>query len=255
MKNCSLCFCVLLCLAVVFHTAYSDPNGVWTFGDNCDVSWYKSAEFEFTIDSAEKLAGLAKLVNEGKSFTGVTITLGKDIDLGAHYWEPIGTTSSIFEGIFDGGSKMISNVMIDDETVNSGLFGYASGTIQNVHVSGTISCTATTCCTGGVVGFCEGCTISGCTNEAKVSGSGYAGGIAGCILKTSILNSHNKGRVSGTYAGGINGGREPAPYYKYAVSKIKNCFNTGRVSASTLAGGIVGYCKYEYYMITNCCIC
>ena len=242
---------IILCFVSVFHTVSSEPNGVWTFEGNFDVSWFKSSEFDFIIDSAEKLAGLSKLVNDGNPFTGVTLTLTQDIDLGAHYWEQIGTNNAPFEGVFDGGSKMISNIEFDEDQTYGGLLGYVKGTIKNVRISGSITCSSTTSCVGGIVGFCDECTISGCTNEAKVSGNSQVGGINGCSYKGVILNSQNKGRISGKYAGGISGGRDSNSNYN-GTTTVKNCFNTGRVSSSNTAGGIVGHSDFEYFTITNC---
>lgn len=48
------------------------------------------------ISDADDLAGLAELVNRTEnpvSFSGKTVKLGADIDLGGKEWTPIGTTS------------------------------------------------------------------------------------------------------------------------------------------------------------------
>ena len=251
MLSCLTLCTLFLCLTTVFHTTASEPNGVWTFEGNFDVSWFKSSEFDFIIDSAEKLAGVSKLVNDGNAFTGVTFTLTQNVDMSAHYWEQIGSDNAPFDGTFDGGSKMISNIVFDENQMYGGLFGYVKGTVKNVQVSGTITCSSTTSCVGGIVGFCDECTISGCTNEADVSGNSQVGGINGCSYNGNIQNSQNKGTVSGNYAGGISGGRDANSEYN-GTTIVKNCFNTGRVSASDTAGGIVGHSDFEYFTITNC---
>ena len=246
-------FCLFLCLITVFTTAFSDPSGSWTFGSNYDVSWYKTTEFDYEIDSAKKLAGLSKLVNDGNTFTGATFILTKDIDLGAHFWEQIGTGPNYpFEGVFDGGSKMISNLVIDEDRDYVGLFGYVTGTIKNVRISGTVTTSDSPSCVGGIVGFCDKCTISGCTNEAKVTGDYQVGGINGCAHLSNILNCQNNGRVIGKYAGGISGGRDTESRYLWHTTNIKNCINTGRISTTDTAGGIVGHGALEYFIITNC---
>ncbi len=55
-----------------------------------DTEWYTDHESgtPYTISTAAQLAGLAKLVNEGTDFSGKTITLGADIDLGSKEWTP-----------------------------------------------------------------------------------------------------------------------------------------------------------------------
>lgn len=54
-------------------------------GTTVDTSWYDDNTTdtdEFTISDSADLAGLAELVNEGNNFSGKTIKLGDDIDLG-----------------------------------------------------------------------------------------------------------------------------------------------------------------------------
>lgn len=53
-------------------------------GTTVDTNWYddNTNAAEFTIYDSADLAGLAELVNEGNNFSGKTIELGDDIDLG-----------------------------------------------------------------------------------------------------------------------------------------------------------------------------
>lgn len=100
-------------------------------------SWYTGNEEEYTIMTAEQLAGLALLVNYGNSFEGITIKLGSDvIDLSAYNWTPIGNADYPFAGIFDGcGNAIIGLNCTVDETdfaankqVVAGLFGCINST-------------------------------------------------------------------------------------------------------------------------------
>ena len=54
-----------------------------TWGDKADTSWYvHETESEYHIKTAEQLAGIAKLVNEGTvTFEGKTVYLDNDLDL------------------------------------------------------------------------------------------------------------------------------------------------------------------------------
>ncbi len=104
-----------------------------------DTSWYTDAnktvetyvrgdntfsQDTYTLTTAEQLAGLAKLVNEGNNFSAVVIKLGADIDLSAYAWTPIGNTSdTTFRGHFDGGNHTIKGLNMANETY-AGLFGY-----------------------------------------------------------------------------------------------------------------------------------
>ena len=67
-----------------------DPGvPIWD-GTSTNVSWYNpDAELQY-LTTAEDLAGFAELVNGGNNFSGKTIALKNDIDLGHHEWTPIG---------------------------------------------------------------------------------------------------------------------------------------------------------------------
>lgn len=245
--------------AVLLLTALSTPSGDWKTRGTTD--WYSSTKQSFTISSASQLAGLASLVNAGTNFDGSTVILSADVNLGDHYWTPIGETSStVFEGTFDGGSKFIMDIYCEFSTTNPiGLFGYSSSaTIKNVHLNGTVlnsysgSSTYNRPCVGGIVGECDGCELYGNINECSITGGYYTGGILGCYQSTTkITNSSNRGYVKGNgWAGGIVGARPNAVNVR---STIKNCFNTGLVSGeSGYTGGIVGYPQGDIIRIINC---
>ena len=118
------------------------PKPVAWDGETIDTTWYSADKTEYIITKADQLAGIAALVNEGTNFTGKTVKLCADIDLGNKEWTPIGsTTENTFKGIFDGNGYTISNLKISDaEMVGAGLFGFVrpleTGTpaIKNVTV-------------------------------------------------------------------------------------------------------------------------
>lgn len=121
-----------------------------------DTSWYNDTDTEFTLDTAEQLAGLAKLVDDGITFEGKTITLDKDVDLYAVDedgnqigFNPIGHSSNgkSFNGTFDGQDYQITNLYMQSNLDQNnggwlyegeyyGLFAYTNGaTIKNVTVA------------------------------------------------------------------------------------------------------------------------
>ena len=60
----------------------------WHADGHRDTNWgadYEDAT-EFTISDAADMAQFAYLANEGKDFSGKTVTLAADIDMGAYYW-------------------------------------------------------------------------------------------------------------------------------------------------------------------------
>lgn len=77
----TLSFIMLISLLPVTALA---GEAAWN-GTTVDTSWYDDNTTdtdEFTISDSADLAGLAELVNEGNNFSGKTIKLGDDIDLG-----------------------------------------------------------------------------------------------------------------------------------------------------------------------------
>jgi hypothetical protein len=266
-----------------------DASGWWTDSGNYDTSWYTGNESaaSYTLSDAADLAGLAYLVNRGNTFTNKTIILNKDIDLSAHYWTPIGgdrgvtggvPTGYSFAGTFNGGkagSGTISNYSVTGleipwnsgvtrpdggGTINTGtsygalgLFGKATGTIENVTVSGSITSNAPVSAVGGVVGYTTG-SLYNCTSNVTVNCSNAAsaqiGGVVGEVynhairLVRNVQYCANTGAVTGgTQVGGIMG---EADCYPLGGIVIDRCANTGDVtttvtSGEAYVGGIVGF--------------
>lgn len=77
----AVCMLVSLLPATALAAEGSTAQTTWD-GTSVDTTWYNDTGSTFTINTAAQLAGLAKLVNEGNNFSGKTITLGADIDLG-----------------------------------------------------------------------------------------------------------------------------------------------------------------------------
>ena len=221
-----------------------------------DTEWYNATSTKFEISTAEQLAGLAKLVNNGKNFSGKTILLTADIVLNDTFnwenwessapnntWTPIGASCiNRFGGTFDGQGHTVSGIYINSENDFQGLFGYNGGTIKNVGL--TNSYIKGDWCVGGVCGRNHDGTISGCYNSGTVSGTGEytdVGGVCGQNNGT-ISNCYNSGEVSGnSYIGGVCGDN----YY----GTISNCYNAGTVSGNSYIGGV---CGYNHDTISNC---
>ena len=67
------------------------------------------------------------MVNGGKDFSGKTVKLTDDIDLGSQEWTPIGDDgyNNLFSGTFDGNGKTISGLQITSANDGFvGLFGF-----------------------------------------------------------------------------------------------------------------------------------
>ena len=80
----TLCTC---CLSVGMMWA---QTGNWTDEGNYDTSWWDgNNRSEYHITTAEQLAGLSYLSQQGTTFLQSRIVLDNDLDMGAHYWTPI----------------------------------------------------------------------------------------------------------------------------------------------------------------------
>ena len=109
---------------------------------------------------------------------------------------------------------------------------------------------------GGILGECNGVsvTIIGCHNSGEVSVTGgNVGGILGYAngnCKIDIENCYNDGTVKSTgTAGNVGGivGRAYTSSTDASAIKIFNCYNVGEISNanSDSVGGIVGYARSE----------
>ena len=204
----------------------------------------------YRIFTADELENFRDLVNDENGNPAAWAVLMDNIDLKdvcsedageseeEVSWEPIGTSSSnSYRGTFDGNGHTISGLYINDSTANNqGLFGYVSGTVQNLTVSGNVSGGWHV---GGVVGYNNGGTVTGCifSGSGSVSGGLHVGGVVG-YNSGPVKNCYNTGKVTGSagssYIGGVVG-------YNQSGSSVTTCYNTGTVSGSDHVGGVVGF--------------
>ena len=174
-------------------------HSVSVWDGTVDADWYDDTKTEFVITTAEQLAGFSKLVDEGKTFEGKTVKLGKDIDL--HVvddagepisFNPIGSYrhDKVFMGIFDGQNYTISNMSQNTWALDTGyyysdcglgLFGAVEGgTVKNLVMDGaSISGESGLC--GTVAAVAENATFENITvkNSNVADYQYYAGGIVG----------------------------------------------------------------------------
>ncbi|MDR1557540.1 MAG: hypothetical protein LBS88_11020 [Tannerellaceae bacterium] len=199
----------------------------------------------YQISSVTAFAFLAEQVNmwPGKSFQGEYFILTEDIDLGKHYWIPIGSEShQPFRGVFDGKGKSICNLYIGNTDVDNvyaaaGLFGYLGNgaKIENLTIDGGL--------------------IIGGGREAT-SRTGSLAGYALCSVSEGedsiiIRNCHNKHvKITGAntevaYTGGLIGeGYAFSDGDGSALLLMENCSNSAVVAGYhtnfPYTGGIIG---------------
>ena len=244
---------VICCFALIFVCLFSitgckdapkKKSNVW---DGTTVSVSKAKKGVIKIETAEELAGLAKSVNSGNDYDGITIELTRSLNLNNLEWTPIGYGSSsllgvldnddsyYFKGTFDGNGHTISNLKIttfngggfEDPTAATGigLFGHTfDATIKNLTIE-----TATV--TGNhfvaaVAGFSWGTTFENIhVNNAGVN----------CVFK----DENDSGDKAGTIAGFIGNS-------EYEGAYIRNCSALNSiVQADRDAGQLVGCFFYH----------
>ncbi|NLK39653.1 MAG: hypothetical protein GX303_05340 [Clostridiales bacterium] len=235
-----------------------------------DTSWFNTAQTEFTISTPQELAGLSKLAAGGEIFDGKTIKLGADIVMNAgsadtwkttpptNKWVPIAN----FMGTFDGQNHTISGLYNSSLTSNNiALFARVTGgTIKNVAIvnsffagNNTVASVVAEITTlpGTVENVYSDAIVNGMDGTAGDPGF-HVGGIIG-KLNPGAENSEIKGcwfdgTVDGKskYVGGILGNGN-----SISVT-IRDCLNTGAISASDEAGGIIGRQGGNGTSITNC---
>lgn len=212
---------------------------------------------DFCIIEELELQAFRDGINNDSSnskFNTATIVQSADITLTSTWSEPIGNNDTHkFIGKYDGGNKKISKLRLDTTKNAIGLFGYNSGTVQNVNLIN--SYTKGNTYVGGIVGYNTGninnCklsyeTIPGFSSSTGVTGMINVGGIvgyssgniencqvnAGMILSTGSPDSTNLRKIGGICGLLVEG----------STGSIKNCTNNVTVNniSGKGTGGIVG---------------
>jgi hypothetical protein len=248
--------------------------------------------YKFTVYTPAELVQFSYMVaNNVTTFKNYTVTQMDDIDLNELNWKPVGTSTRLFMGTFDGNSKEIKNMtvsvtsgygglfaavssaVIENTTVKDssvtitgnsyagGIAGYAENavTISNCKYYGTVTCSGTVSCAAGIVGDLKNFTgtVTGCEFKGSIvaESSNYAGGIAGCMLNCS--GSVENCSTVDSSINGNNGIGGCIGYINNCNVTVKNCTVSGSVSGNAYFGGCVGYilsnkASYGENTIDNC---
>ena len=206
---------------------------------------------ECYIKSIADYEEFTDLVNSGKSFSGKTVYLSKNLDLNGVTLEPIGNNNNKFEGTFEGNGYTLKNIKIDLGTDYVGMFGYNTGTIrgfnvENINVKGNNY-------VGGVAGYNIG-NISTISISPTIEGNENVGGIAGystvsiknvIVINTTINANYNVGGITGyAYSGTSSGIVEKA---SLTGKNYTNCSN-GR---TYYTGDFGAYCSNQVSINNN----
>ena len=204
-----------------------DSNVTWLSNDSYyTTSWYSNNKSEFTLNTAQELAGLSYLVRNGNQFKGKTIKLGSNISLAGKLWWPIGykqgSSTTLFAGTFNGMGHKISGINIERIEYGQEMFGFfgkiEGATIKNVTFSGHIwayprfsDTNIHNIYVGGAAAFAtSGCTFEHCTSYIDIRYSKY---------------TRDYGSADEVYCGGLIGYCGGSSNTTY----VKNCYHNGNI--------------------------
>lgn len=149
---------------------------------------------------------------------------------------PIGNSSSLFKGNYNGQGYTIENLTINrPSTEGIGLFGMIeNATVSNV---GVVNCSMTgDNNVGGLIGWSRiGSTVNNCFSTGNIVGNEKTGGLIGYIFMTTCADSYSLTDVSGSIrVGGLAGRGFTATFI--------NCYCSGSVSVTSTSevGGFLG---------------
>lgn len=242
MKKFLLFFTLTSVLLSASASAQTIPTTSWA--DLADDSWYDASETIFDLSTAEQLAGLSALVENGNNFSGKTINLISDIDLGAHLFSPIGKSTVVtFSGTFDGNNHTLSNVFIETLAASfTGFFGQVTNAtlrqikFNTIYVRGTDN---TASLAGGLLA--SSATDCHATGVDVLGLESNTGGLVGSLIGDShILRCSINGDVSGfNQTGGLVGS-------PWDLASITESYATGSVVGYIYTGGLIGYSAFNF---------
>lgn len=253
---------VLLCSFSAIITVAADEPTFDVWDGTVDTAWLsdatEAAKTTHTIDTAAKLAGLAKLTNDAAiggstgAYAGHTFYITKNIDLNDKAWSPIGIEyGTNFAGNIEGklngtegASVTIKNMKINATTSNKGFIGtHRGGSLKNItFVDAKV--TSTSSSVGVAAGYISK-EITAYENivavNSTVKGNGQVGGLVGDAKTDNVLTFKNCAYVGGSvfsdmaHTGGIIGKLEKINY------NFEGCYVSAKISSEFAAvGGIVG---------------
>lgn len=235
--------------------AQNYPTDSWR--DNAQTTWYNESDTEFNISTAEQLAGLSKLVEQGNNFIDKTINIVSDIDLDNYLWIPIGYDDDLpFSGTVQGNNHTISNLWITGLNRDFlGLFGQTTDAsfynlkLNHVNIDDIGSNSGGLVASMDANGVIKNCHVTNA--HIKIVGSNIGGLNGKAFTNSHIENSSFNGRVEGSnQVGGLSA-------FAWDNSKILNSFSKGEIHGKYIIGGLVGFGTYPFednreVVIENC---
>ena len=161
-------------------------------------------------------------------------------------FKPIGTSTTMFAGVFDGNNHVVTGLTINNtnHTADIGLFGAAGAgsTIRNIGMANTtLTSGPSGRFSGSLVGWNVGTIVNAFTTGATVTvGDQFVGGLVGINVGGTIINSYATNvMVSGTgNVGGLAGWNSGTISGSYAAGSVTT---PSTITNAASLGGLVGF--------------
>ena len=270
LKALSLTLCVMLtvCLGLTVPVFAAEEYSVWD--GSVETDWLKDSEKTHIIDSAAKLAGLAKLTNDAAiggstgAYEGHTFYITVNIDLNNKEWTPIGTNYGInFAGNLEGklggvegAAPTIKNFALTNTPGygNTGFIGtLRGGSVKNLTFENASVSYIEGSSLGIVVGYMskvvtafENIKVINSTVKSTATRQDEGiGGVVGYAKVDKALNIKNVAFINGSVEGAIVETGGIIGYARVNVENelisFENCYVSGTVTGNAgNAGGIAG---------------
>lgn len=264
------------------HITPTDEDLSWNEGN---IETVLPAGYDIAISTAQELQAFATAVNSKGTIGNPAVDARSarvlqtaDIDLaGIDDWTPIGnptsSSSSYFQGIYNGNGYTISNLKIKNGEGMSGLFGWVFGkdsstpaVLTGIHLRNVdidVSCNSPISC-GAIAGAVSRAVITFCSARGEIkihatNSHSYSGGIIGdnnsgtisyCRADVKVTASSETNDINTECcAGGIAGSNEGTIFACEASGSEVSAISLD--NAQVYAGGIVGRAKGSSY-IASC---
>lgn len=242
-----------------------DPHNYndWGFCDNshdaktCDdqqMDFVTLTDGYYQVGNYKQLNWFATLVNRGTNTTAKA-KLTDDIIMESAF-PCIGNSNHRFSGEIDGQRHLLKNWIVTEATEKKALVRCAEGglTLKNMTMASSCSLQSTATVAGFVAdinGANGTVTLENLGNEGKMNGGTNTGGIAGCNYNGNIVitmkNCYNTGSITATAQGGALSG------WLGTDARVYNCYNTGSITKGVglFRGNGTYYNENTYSTVNN----
>ena len=245
-----------------------------------DTTWYDDAATTLQIQDEADMYGFMKLMNEGKTFAGKTVTLETNLEMNtvdantvkawqagtkvpANKWTVSNASKyASFAGTFNGNDHTISGVYCAGDGIRTGLFGYVAteGSVKNFRLTDSyFNHKNTTGYAGGVAAELYGPIENVYSNAVVDSKATQTGGLVGIMSGPSykIGNTVSEEKTTTDSNGNTIITVTNTTTYGRHTRTVKNCWFAGEVNvtitkADERVGGLVATVSQGKVNFENC---